>query len=116
MIEATPANRVVDVETPSTLPRGPADAKRKPQLAAMAAGRRNRPAEHAENYPHVVVVLGPKTRVIECADRIQWIIQHRTGSLKTPWAGRSFCRTKEALIRIAGSHPALEALPHRFPE
>jgi hypothetical protein len=59
----------------------------------------------------VVVVLNAKTRVIECADGIQWIVQRRTGSLKYPWAGRSFCRTKEALLRIAGRHPALEALP-----
>ena len=90
------------------------DAQINPQHAARLAGRQKRPVEHVEDYPHVVAVLDAKTRVIECADGIQWVLQRRTGSLKTPWAGRSFCRTKEALIRIAGSHPALEALPDRF--
>jgi hypothetical protein len=37
------------------------------------------------------------------------------------WRGVSFCQTKEALLRCArewvpGRHPALEALPDRFPE
>jgi hypothetical protein len=94
----------------------PPNAKNAPQLVLARLARLKRPAEHAEDYPHVVAVLDAKTRVIECADGIQWIVQRRTGSLKTPWAGRSFCRTKEALLRIAGAHPALEALPDYLPE
>jgi hypothetical protein len=70
--------------------------------------------ESAENYPHVVVVLDPRTRVIECDAGIQWIIQNRRGHR---WYGVSFCRTKEALLRLTGSnHPALTSLPDRFPE
>ena len=85
-----------------------------PQLTAAP---RRRPKESAEDYPHIVAVLGANRRVIACAAGIQWIVQRRSGSLATPWAGRSFCRTKEALLRCAGgSHPALDALPDRFPE
>jgi hypothetical protein len=100
--------RVVDEKPDPTLPEIPADAEIAPQHAPAS---RKRPREYAEDYPYVVAVLDAKTRVIECADGIQWIVQRRTGSLKYPWAGRSFCRTKEALLRIAGRHPALEALP-----
>jgi hypothetical protein len=113
---------IVDVKTVETLPASPSRAGRKPELAAMAAGRKKRPVEHREDYPHIVAVLDAKTRVIECADRIQWIVQRRTGSLDRPWAGRSFCTSKQALLRIAGRHPlsgreaALEALPDYFPE
>jgi hypothetical protein len=70
--------------------------------------------EGAEAYPHVVVVLDAKRRVVECAAGLQWIVQVRRGRR---WEGVSFCWTKEALLRITGSdHPALLALPDRFPE
>jgi hypothetical protein len=35
-------------------------------------------SETGDDYPHVVVVLDAKTRVIECADGIQWAIQVKT--------------------------------------
>jgi hypothetical protein len=57
-------------------------------------------------------MLDAKTRVIECRDGIQWIIQHhRNGRGCNGWRGVSFCRTKEALLRLAGNHPDLLALP-----
>jgi hypothetical protein len=92
----------------------------KPQLALMRLGRQKRPNEYADDYPRIVVVLDAKTRVIECADGIQWIVQRRSES-KYPWAGRSFCRTKEALLRCVGywadgSPAALKSLPDRFEE
>jgi hypothetical protein len=65
------------------------------------AGNRN---ESAPGYRRVVTVLNDKWRVIECRDGIQWILQsrdtrkaHATGV----WRGRSYCRTKEALLRCA---------------
>jgi hypothetical protein len=70
--------------------------------------------ETTEEYPAVIAVLDARTRVIECRDGIQWIIQRRQGKGRDPWRGVSFCRTKEALLRLAGRHPALDALPERF--
>lgn len=73
--------------------------------------------ESANNYPHVVCYINGDRRVIECAAGIQWVIQFRhrkTGNYQ--WEGESFCRTKEALLRLAGPHEKLLALPDRFPE
>jgi hypothetical protein len=69
-------------------------------------------SEAADNYPHIMLDDG--RRVIECAAGVQWIIQQRLRETRYPWEGQSFCRTKEALIRLAGSHPALMALPNHF--
>jgi hypothetical protein len=55
-------------------------------------------------------------RVIECAADIQWVIQVHKGRPLNPWEGRSFCRTKEALIRLAGADPHLGRLPDRYPD
>jgi len=49
------------------------------------------------SYP-TLVYLDERTRVIDCKDSIQWIVQKREGS---NWRGLSFCRTREALIRDA---------------
>jgi hypothetical protein len=64
-----------------------------------------------------VVRLDAKTRVIECPDGLQWIVQRlrmHDGD-KPTWASQSFCRTRQALLRIAGNHPVLAALPEYFP-
>jgi hypothetical protein len=93
------------------LPRSPEIAHNTPPGVPAAHPKAN---EGADDYPGVVVVLDAHTRVIECAARIQWIIQSRRGDR---WTGVSFCRTKEALLRLTGSnHPALLELPDRFPE
>jgi hypothetical protein len=58
------------------------------------------------------VLDGGKRRVIVCAAGIQWILQNRSGKR---WHSRSFCQTKEALIRCCGgSTPELDALPDRI--
>jgi hypothetical protein len=58
--------------------------------------------ETADDYPGFVARLNPDWRVVACRDRVQWILQRR-GSPEKPrgddWRGRSYCRTKEALIR-----------------
>ena len=72
--------------------------------------------ESADEYPHVVATLTDGHRVIECAADIQWVIQVHKRRLINPWEGRSFCRTKEALIRLAGGDPHLERLPDRYPD
>ena len=70
-----PKRRVVDEETAVAGPGVPSDAGIKPQLALMRLGRQKRPNEYADDYPRIVVVLDAKTRVIECADGMQWIVQ-----------------------------------------
>jgi hypothetical protein len=67
---------------------------------APAAVRRSRLPESHDDYPHVVVRLGDRLRVIESACRLQWIVQRRTGDR---WRGQSYCWTREALLRCAGS-------------
>jgi hypothetical protein len=62
--------------------------------------------ESSDSYSNVVAFLNGKWRVIECRDRIQWILQSRD-SLKATvgvWRGRSYCRTKEALLRVCATH------------
>jgi hypothetical protein len=81
--------------------------------------------ETADDYHGFVAQLNPNWRVVECRDRIQWILQRR-GSPKTSrrddWRGRSYCRTRQALLRCAREYagpvePAaaaiLTALPMR---
>ncbi len=74
---------------------------------------------------NVVAHLNERWRVIECAAGIQWILQHRAGERHgtARWDDRSYCRTREALIRCcrasAGAiEPAacttLAALPQRM--
>jgi hypothetical protein len=71
--------------------------------------------ESSDQYPRILVIINAGTRVIECKDGLQWIIQRRAGGGRDPWRGVSFCRTKEALLRVTGSgRPALLALPDRF--
>jgi hypothetical protein len=103
---------IVDEKTAATLPQLPPSD----EIDCCRPAPVKSPSESAEAYPRVVVVLDAKTRVIECAAGIQWIVQRRVNSSPQPWRGRSFCRTKAALLRIAGHHPALEALPDWFPE
>jgi hypothetical protein len=60
--------------------------------------------ETADGYAGFVAQLNPDWRVVECRDRLQWIL-HRRGSPKMSrpddWRGRSYCRTRQALIRCA---------------
>ncbi|MFH0297222.1 hypothetical protein AAFX91_08260 [Bradyrhizobium sp. 31Argb] len=77
--------------------------------------------ESYDEYDRVVVHLDDRTRVIECRDGVQWIVQRGhsvNGAMR--WDGVSFCRTKQALLRCAGvqpgENPTLDALPARFPE
>ena len=62
--------------------------------------------ESSDGYSNVVVVLNDKWRVIRCRDGSQWILQSRD-SLKAigdVWRARSYCRTKEALLRVCAAH------------
>jgi hypothetical protein len=63
----------------------------------------------------VIAVLDDKRRVVADRGGIQWMLQVRAG---TGWRSRSFCQTREALLRCCGGeqHPALLALPSRIGE
>jgi len=79
--------------------------------------------ESDEAYRGVVALLNDRWGVIVCKDGIQWILQRQDAGKSlhgAPWRGRSYCRTRQALIRDARYHagdisPAalsiLEALP-----
>jgi hypothetical protein len=82
--------------------------------------------ESADDYSGLVVHLNPNWRIVECRDRIQWILQRRGSPEKArrdDWRGRSYCRTSEALRRCAREHAGvidpsavavLAALPERI--
>ena len=58
--------------------------------------------ETADDYFRVIARLNPRWRVIECRHGIQWILQRRGSperARRDDWRGRSYCRTREALIR-----------------
>ena len=68
--------------------------------------------ETHDAYPVVAVLNGGRRRVIVCSAGVQWVVQNRKGD---QWHSRSFCQTKEALIRCCGgSTPELAALPDRI--
>ncbi|MEH2589874.1 hypothetical protein V1273_003713 [Bradyrhizobium sp. AZCC 1721] len=82
--------------------------------------------ETADGYPHIVVVLNPNWRVIRCPDGLQWILQRRGSPERAranDWRGRSYYRTRDALIRCAREYSGavdptafavLAALPTRI--
>ena len=59
--------------------------------------------EGGDGYARVVVQLNDKWRVVVCRSGIQWILQRRKGD-GGGWAGRSFCRTGEAIKRVSRQH------------
>jgi hypothetical protein len=64
-----------------------------------------RPAESDAAYPNIQ--LNARWRVIRCRADIQWILQHRHGpetGLRAIWDSRSYCHTKEALMRCSREH------------
>ena len=89
-------------------------------------GSRQRPAKSSDDYTDVVAILNDRWRVIACRHGVQWMLQHRNREETVAgdvWRGRSYCRTKEALIRCCDEHagqidPAarltLVALPERI--
>jgi hypothetical protein len=84
-------------------------------------------AECADAYPFIAK-LNDRWRVIACRHGIQWILQYRNRAeavARDGWRGRSYCRTKEALIRVCDYHAGnldltaraiLNELPDWFPE
>jgi hypothetical protein len=91
-------------------------------LAAHSARSHAQPAvgshrERDHDYGAIVAELDDKTRVIECVDGLQWILQRLRGDR---WFAIAYCRTRDPLIReatkaLGGAAPeALFALPPRL--
>jgi hypothetical protein len=58
--------------------------------------------ESDENYCRVVTKLNPSWRVIECRDRVQWILQRRIRPetvVRATFRNRGYFRTREVLTR-----------------
>ena len=75
-------------------------------------------AENSPQYPFVVIQLSEKCRVIECAADMQWSCKNLTRE-QEPRIGTVFrsAGRKQPLLRCAGErHPALLALPVRYPD
>jgi hypothetical protein len=84
-------------------------------------------AESDPAYP--ALQLNDRWRVIVCRDAIQWVLQRRDRPdrperhAREDWRGRSYCRTREALIRCCDRYSgeidpvavaALRTLPDRI--
>lgn len=81
-------------------------------------------AESSDDYPKVVARLNSRWRVVECGHGLQWILQYRGSAETYPtarWRGRSYCRTREALLGCSREHagdiePAALAILNALPE
>jgi hypothetical protein len=80
-------------------------------------------SEEADDCRAIVAKLNDSWRVIVCAAGIQWILQRRSGKRhgRARWEGRSFCRTREPLIRVSREHagavdPAAAAILAALPD
>ena len=92
-----------------------ADTVNGPRSHAQPAVGSHRERDH--DYRAIVAELDDKTRVIECVDGLQWILQRLRGDR---WFAIAYCRTRDPLIRqatkaLGGTVPeALFALPPRL--
>lgn len=71
------------------------------QSAQWVTGQKQNSLRRLRAVNKIVAHLNERWRVIECAAGIQWILQHRAGERHgtARWDDRSYCRTREALIR-----------------
>lgn len=54
-----------------------------------------------DNYERVVAMLNSRWRVVLCKDGLQWVLQ-RKQKTRDGWHGKSWCVTREALVRCIG--------------
>jgi hypothetical protein len=82
-------------------------------LAALPAASHR---ESDDGYRAVVAHLNERWRVIVCRDGMQWVLQYRASTKtarRVEWKGRSYCRTRECLLRDVRYH-AGEIDAHAF--
>ena len=92
--------------------------------AGIGKTARTSDRESDHHYRAVVAVLNGRWRVIVCRDAIQRILQlGKSNGHGTAWRGRSYCRSKSALMRVCAQHVGeiepsaftiLNALPKRI--
>jgi hypothetical protein len=95
-----------------------------PSVSAPGVGTPTTPqTSPAEPLNGLVAALNPGWRVVD--DRLQWILERRTGApseKSTGWKARSFCRTREGLLRCVREYcgeadiSQLLALPEWHPD
>jgi hypothetical protein len=82
------------------------DGVRQPPIgpeAISAPDRVARPPAHPSN--RLVAQLNERWRAVD--DPLQWILQRKKGNHRNKnsgWQGRSFCRTRDALLRCVAGH------------
>lgn len=91
----------------------------------MTTGTSNR--ESDDDYKRVIARFEPNFRIIDGSCGIQWVFQKADGRRKSGerrWTGRSYCRTRETLIRLYREFcdvvdpkvlAILESMPERHP-
>ena len=88
-----------------------------PVTATRHRGSSLGPTDPAHTSKRLIAQLNECWRVVD--DPLQWILQRKKGNPRkksTGWAGRSFCRTREALLRCIRQscgeldHSALEKI------
>jgi hypothetical protein len=70
--------------------------------------------EKDDDYDNVIAQLGPKHRVIICADDHQWIVQEKRGK---EWRSNHYCTSRDGVLRRVKDLPgwkSLTLLPERF--
>jgi hypothetical protein len=88
----------------------------------MTSGTSNR--ESDDDYKRVIARFDPNFRIVDGSCGILWVFQKRDGrrkSGKPRWTGRSYCRTRETLIRLylefcAFVDPEVVAILEQMPE
>jgi hypothetical protein len=55
--------------------------------------------EKDDDYDNVIAQLGPKVRLIECAENWQWIVQVKSGQR---WRAEKFLTSRDGVIRRVG--------------
>jgi hypothetical protein len=68
--------------------------------------------ETDDAYP-CIARISDDTRVIDCKDSIQWIVQRRRGK---EWRGVSYCRSRDVLIERSMATGDALALLQTLPE
>ena len=112
-------------DTPCVRPRDQVASKKRVRERSAAPARHPSSQKGAERLAHpsncLIAQLNETWRVID--DPLQWILQRKKGAPRnksTGWQNRSFCRTREALLRCVREYcgevdsdalAKLEALP-----
>ena len=73
--------------------------------------------EQSQNYPFVITYLSNRYRLIECRDRIQWILQRRDKNVPR-WRGIYYFLNTQSMSRIFRQFDlddgVVDQLPERF--